>query len=137
MKKGLLTIILILIVSRVFAPCGSTLFIPETDGINPYLQVWQAVKLVETGTHPDTINYQEGAYGPGQIRQAKLDDFNQDNGTSFTLEDCLAEGLSRRIFCWHCMKFNDIDLAIRRWNGSGSATYEYLKKVKELLTQNK
>jgi hypothetical protein len=136
MKKMVLTIILILSISRLFAPCGPALFISKTEGINPYLQIWEAVKVIETGSTPDTINYIEGAYGPGQIRQAKLDDYNQAHGTNYTLMDCMNEGLSRKIFCWHCSKFNDIDLAIRRWNGSGPATYEYLKKIKTRLYSN-
>jgi len=103
------------------------------DVINPFLLVWEAVKFVETRNNPDTINYTEMAYGPGQIRQEKLDDFNLANGTNFTLIDCLDEKISKRIFMWHCMRYNECDLAIRRWNGSGPETYKYLEKVNEVL----
>lgn len=129
MKNFLFAFLMVLISVRLFAPGGPAIFIPEAEGINPYLQVWTAVKFVETGVHPATINYMEQAYGPGQIRQAKLDDYNLAHGTDFTLMECLEEGLSLKIFSWHCNQYNDIDLAIRRWNGSGPATFDYLKKV--------
>ena len=97
-----------------------------------------AVKAVELGSLPgSTINYTEGAYGPGQIRQCKLDDYNLATGSCYTLDDCLKEPVARKIFIWHMLKYNDIDLGIRRWNGSGPATYKYLEKVNLKLVKPK
>jgi hypothetical protein len=129
-RKFILILLLNILSIALFAPVSGTIIIFSPKIINPFIRVWQAVKIVETGNNPDTINYHEHAYGPGQIHQEKLDDYNLANGTSYTLMDCLNEGISRKIFLWHCSKYNDTDLAIRRWNGSGPATFEYLAKVK-------
>jgi hypothetical protein len=132
MKKFLLILVTVANCTGLLAPSGiNALCIIEPEVLNPYLPVWTGVKYVEIGNLPDsTINYDEDAYGPGQIRQAKLEDFNLATGKSYTLKDCLKEHVAREIFMWHCMQHIDIDLAIRCWNGSGPATYEYLKKVR-------
>lgn len=131
MKKYFPILLLIILQSGVYAPAGKVYFyINAGQAINPYQDVWTAVKTVEIGSFPDsTINHDEGAYGPGQIRQCKLDDYNLATGSCYTLDDCLREPVARNIFMWHMMHYNNIDLGIRRWNGSGPETYEYLKKV--------
>ncbi len=95
-----------IISAQLYAPAGYPCFyIPPGEDINPYLDTWKAVKAVEIGSLPDTtINYTEGAYGPGQIRQAKLKDYNTATGDSLTLRDCLAEPVARRVFMWHMMQ---------------------------------
>lgn len=132
--KSLLIILFLSISIQLFAPSAVRtlpIFMPEE--INVYLQTWKAVKFVEIGLLPDTtINDEEWAYGPGQIRQPKLDDFNLATGKNYTLRDCLKEPIAKEVFIWHCTQYNDIDLAIRRWNGSGPATYKYLEKVKNI-----
>lgn len=129
--KRLSIILFMLISTQLYAPRGlAEISIIETTSINPYEKIWSAVKWVETQDR-DMINYQEGAFGRGQIRQCKLDEYNQKTVNHYTLQDCMKEPVSRKVFMWHMMEYNDTDLAIRRWNGSGPATYEYLRKVRE------
>lgn len=143
MKKLLILIILIIVGPSIYAPTERVIYIGSIPGINPYNELWEAVKFVETCNNPDTINAAEQAYGPGQIRQVKLDDFNEAQGTEhsaqgrkeYTLEDCMDEKIARDIFMWHCSRYNDAETAARRWNGSGPMTDEYWKKIKVQLNK--
>jgi hypothetical protein len=136
MRKALIIIMFLTASADLFAPGWTELPIGAGMAINPYIPVWKAVKWVELQGKPDTtINRDEWAYGPGQIRQAKLDDFNKARALrlrsvpEYTLQDCLHESVAREIFMWHCMQYNDTELAVKRWNGSGPRAEEYLKKV--------
>lgn len=123
---------------KLYAPAEKMIYITRDEGINPFAPLWEAVKFVETGVNPDTINIVEQAYGPGQIRQVKLDDFNKAAGKSYSLNDCFSEVVSREIFMWHCSGYSDLETAARRWNGSGPMTHEYWRKVeRQLRAQSK
>lgn len=134
MKKLMLILFMLPLAVRLFAPAERVIYITREEGINPFIPACEAVRLVETGIHPDTINYLEGAYGPRQIRQGKLTDFNKATGEKYTLSDCLQESVSREIFLWHCLAYRDVETAVKRWNGSGKKTEEYWEKVKVKLT---
>lgn len=130
-----MSVLLWFLLTTLFAPV-SFIMMPLTVpvSIEPYQEIWRAVKSVEIGSLPDTtINHSEGAYGPGQIRQCKLDDYNKANGTAYTLRDCLYEPVARKIFYWHMDQYTDRELGVRRWNGSGPDTFDYLAKVKAEL----
>lgn len=116
-----------------YAPGFEALMIERSEAVNPFLTLWSAVKTVESSNNCDTINLSEGAYGCGQIRQPMLDDYNLANGTSLTLSDCLNEAVSRKVFIWHCMKFKSLEVAAKRWNGSGPATEIYWNKILKFL----
>ncbi len=135
MKKVIPILILMLLQASLFAPAERVVYVIIPEAINPFIPLWEAVKIVETGNNADTINYLELAYGPGQIRWRKLKDFNDATGKNYTLNDCLREPVSREIFMWHCSAYYDIETAAMRWNGSGPMTVEYWKKIeKELFT---
>jgi hypothetical protein len=126
------SLLLCLLFSTLFAPEASRLTVVEHQPLNPYTEVYRAVKLVESGDR-EVINYNEGAYGRAQIRQCKLDEYNEATGSSFVLWDCMSDIVTERIFMWHMMQYNDIEIGIRRWNGSGPMTEIYLDKVKRYL----
>jgi hypothetical protein len=128
----IMSLLLCLFFSTLFAPEATRLTVVEHQPLNPYSEVYMAVKMVESGDR-DVINYTEGAYGRAQIRQCKLDEYNEATGSSFVLRDCLDESVSREIFMWHMMQYNDIEIAVKRWNGSGPMTEIYLDKVKRYL----
>ena len=121
---------------NVLAPVSGLMTIESSEALNPYLSLFNAVCAVETGGRV-LINHSEGAYGIAQITQAKLDDFNRVKGKRYTLNDCLRVEVSKEVFFWHMNGYKDIDLSIRRWNGSGVKTYEYLKKVKKVINHGK
>jgi len=87
------------------------------------------------------VNKHEQAYGPLQIRQCLLDDYNKLNHTKYVLTDCFNYELAAKIFLYftnHDKKGNLIpnktwEHAAKDWNGSGPKTNNYWKEVKKLI----
>lgn len=135
MRKYLIIIALMLAPVKVFAPGDRSFVVFGAEPVNPFLTYWYAVKLVELQGKPDTtINRDEWAYGPGQIRAAKLDDFNQATGKNYSLPDCLREPVAREVFMWHCLQYREIVVAVKRWNGSGPMAEEYWGKIEKVIS---
>lgn len=97
--------------------------------------LWSALKMVESSNNPFAINPDEQAYGVSQIRQVRLDDYYNRTGKLYTLKDCLKEEVSLEIFSFYYQRYEDWELAVRRWNGSGSRTYTYLNRIKREMTK--
>lgn len=102
---------------------------------DPFMQLWEALKMVESSNNPFAINHAEQAYGVSQIRQVRLDDYYKRTGKRYTLEECLNEEVSLEIFRFYFERYESWELAVRRWNGSGSRTYVYLDRVKNELSK--
>jgi hypothetical protein len=133
--KTPLAILLFFIPLRLLAPQPYQCVVLRQSGLNPFENAFKAVCLVESNGNPQAYNHAEKATGIAQIRQVKLDDYNRHTGSSIKLEDCYCPEVSRQVFMWHMAQYDpaNIDMAIRRWNGSGTATHEYLKKVKNVM----
>lgn len=102
----------------------------RAEGINPYERYWKAVTHYESNGNIFAYNPLEQAYGPGQIRQCKLNDYNLANNTCYTLLDCFKYEVSTKVFMWHCLQYNtDIETIVKRWNGSGPMTEDYWKAI--------
>ena len=128
--------ILILFTLQLKAPADGRVVIIKDDPVRPYERASKAVDIVETNCDPFAIGdttLQSWSYGIKQIRQIKLDWYNDRTGNQYTLKDCFDVSVSNEIFMYHMMQYNDINLAIRRWNGSGKKTYKYLAKVSKHL----
>jgi predicted transcriptional regulator of viral defense system len=111
------------------AETGTKFYVLKSEPVNLYLTVWEAVKQVEAGGDNFAVNEKEQAYGAGQIRQCKLIDYNRANNAVLTLQDCFNEAVSRKVWLWHCSRYNDIETAIKRWNGQGKMADDYLNRV--------
>jgi len=134
MKKTLLALVLSFWWINMSSAGYECLYVFRAEGINPYAKYWDAVKLYESGNNRFAYNEEEQAYGPGQIRQCKLDDYNLANKTCYTLLDCFRDEVSTKVFMWHCLQFNaDIETIVKRWNGSGAMTEGYWKNISILL----
>ena len=105
----------------------------EKEGPDPFLELWEALKMVESSNNPAVINETEQAYGVSQIRQIRLDDYYRRTGIRYTLEDCLDEKVSLEIFRYYYGRYDNWEIAVKRWNGSGRMTAVYLDKVKKEL----
>ena len=136
MKRMITFLITIFTFLSCEAPISGLMTIERVNPIEPTLSLFHAICQVETGGRV-LINHSEGTYGIAQITQAKLDDFNRARGKRYTLNDCLRIEVSKEVFYWHINGYKDKELAIRRWNGSGVKTYEYLKKVKKVINHGK
>lgn len=131
-----LIIILFLACYKLSAPSGYQVpVILQPEPLTNLEAIWQAVVTIESGGNPYAVNYEKGGHSVGlaQIRQVRIDHYNRLTGTNYTLDDCFRPEVSKEVFMYFARKIGNEDRLIRAWNGSGPATYEYLKKVKSCL----
>jgi hypothetical protein len=135
MKTTILISILLMCAQAAFAPRWKHLTIQKDLPINPYELVWTGVCQVESKNDPLAYNPKEQAYGLGQIRPIRLVDFNYHTGKNYSRRDMFDPIKNREVFMYYIHQYgiNNIDLAIRRWNGSGFQTYTYLEKVRKAI----
>lgn len=131
-----MTLILIIIV---FPYCSNAPALPSeaiifmTKPIQPFENLWKAVCIVESNEDSLAYNKKEDAVGIAQIRQCRVDHFNQITGKNYKLSDCYDVKISKEIF----MRFvkSDLEETAKKWNGSGPMTEVYWQKVKKVLSQ--
>ena len=136
MKKMKLIILLLLFCIPLVAPSLEGLFLIRLKPINPYENIKHAIGMIEvSGTDTFAVNVREQAYGYFQIRQVRLNDYFEQTGVRYTLKDMLEYKEAEKVFDYYARKigYPNTDLIIRRWNGSGPKTFEYLRKVKKHL----
>jgi diadenosine tetraphosphatase ApaH/serine/threonine PP2A family protein phosphatase len=124
-----------------------TLFLLLMTATPAFADLTPALVRVESGGNPMAIGDGGKAYGPLQIRQEVLDDFNRWTGRSVTLRDCFSIRLSREICQAYLAHYatparlgrpvTDQDRA-RIWNGGPNgykktATLKYWAKVQKHL----
>lgn len=93
----------------------------------------KAIVEVESNNNPLAYNVRENAVGAFQIRQCRVDHYNQLRGTHYVLEDFYSYELSKEMFLFFAKQFEDFETIARRWNGSGPATLVYWDLVKSKL----
>ena len=118
------------------APPYASLMIFYSPGINPFEKAFYAVNMVESKLNPNAYNPRDpngGSHGISQIGLLRLKDYNRRTGKKYTVKDLYKIDVSKEIFMFYSSKYGPYkqDLMIRRWNGSGKATYAYLKKVRK------
>lgn len=128
--------------SSLAAPPAPSVMIFASEGINPFVKVWNASGIVESGNNTNAYNATDqkgGSWGKVQIGQSMLDAFNKANGTHYVLHDCLDESVSKKVFMWHFQNhYPNIEAACRSWNGGSNwkhkkSTYAYYLKIKKNL----
>jgi hypothetical protein len=134
MKKVKISILLLLsIISlQVYAPVNKKIiYIEISECIKPFEDLWEAVCMVESTNNPLAVNQEEQAYGIAQIRQCRIDHFNQLTKKNYTLQDCFNPDIAKEVF----LQFAKLDLekTAKSWNGSGPMTEIYWEKVKKYL----
>lgn len=136
--KTLITIILLLITTNLFAPNRQVINVFQFESINPYEALFHAVCLQESSGNDMAINEKEQAYGPAQIRQIRLDDYQRLTGKKYQLKDCLNINVAREIFMYYACRYghNNLEKIARKWNGSGKATFIYCSKVMKIMQKN-
>lgn len=91
-----------------------------------------AIFQYESSCDSMALNRKEQAFGGFQIRQCKLTDYNNLTGSNYTLKDCYNLQLSRKIFLFFA-KGKSLEMAAKRWNGSGPMTITYWNNVQKIL----
>ena len=143
MKKAtLLTLLVLLIPFSLFAPnyeseVKENYVIEsnekESQPTNPYQKMIYAIGMVECSLDTLAYNPDEDAVGYFQIRPIRLQDYNKRTGSNYTLQEMYDYYKAEKVFLYYAELLKDPDLIIRKWNGSGPMTYEYLKKVKKYM----
>jgi hypothetical protein len=134
-KKITLTVVLLITSVRLFAPTGDYVVIGQQAPINPYRQLIFAIGKVETDLDTMAYNPVEDAVGFFQIRPIRLNDYNKRTSSSYKMKDLYNYKISEKIFLYYCVnaQSHNLETIAKSWNGSGSRTIEYWKKVKEHL----
>jgi hypothetical protein len=132
MEKFMTTLISILFCTLLSAPPNNSGMVFESEGINYYEPLIKAVVMVESSNGKYTYNPDEGAVGWFQIRQVRVDHYNQMRGTNYKLTDFYDYDLSREMFLWYASG-KSYEVAARNWNGKWVLTEKYWKRVKQHL----
>jgi len=134
-RKIISVIFFLLIGVNVFAPRIDSFVIFNTQPIKPYKQLIYAIGKVETGH--DTLSYNpfEEAIGFFQIRPIRLEDYNIRTGSNLKHSDMYNYETSEKVFLYYASQIGpyDFEKIAVNWNGSGSQTVYYWKRVKEYL----
>jgi hypothetical protein len=135
LRKLIFTVIFLLVSFRVVAPGNNTLTLFESPGIQPFSALMYATAMVETMGNPMMYNELENAVGIFQIRQVRVDEYNQRTGSNYSLTDMFDVKLSEKVFLYFASLFksHDLERIAKAWNGSGPLTELYWKRIKEYL----
>lgn len=137
-KLTLLTLLVLLMPFALRAPDSPDCYeyercVEESQPINPYQSMIYAIGMVECSLDTLAYNPEENAVGYFQIRPIRLQDYNNRTGSNYTLQDMYDYHKAEKVFLYYAKLLKDPDLIIRKWNGSGPKSYEYLNKVKKYM----
>ena len=139
MKRMKLLVLIFLFTLRAFCPMEQVLYMERSEGVNPYERYIEAVTWVESQNDTWAINVHEQAVGSFQIRPIRVDHYNRLRGTDYKTWDFFDYDLSRDMFLFFADRYGpyNIDMAVKRWNGSGKMTIGYWKRVQKQLNNQK
>lgn len=140
MKIVPIAVFLFLAYSRIaFCPNLNTLLIVKSEPIIEVLKLTTAYdKLIdaifnyESGRNPNAYNKKEGAVGGLQIRQCRIDHYNELTGKNYTLDEMYDFDKAKEVFL-HFAKGKSYEQAAKNWNGSGPMTIDYWNHVQPLI----
>jgi hypothetical protein len=134
-KKAIFLKIFLFLASEAFAPVSNRLIIFHSQPVRPFEQLIEAIGMVETSLDTLAYNKQEGAVGFFQIRQIRLEDYNNRTGNDYTLNDMFDYEISEEVFLYYASRIGPYDLEkiAKRWNGSGPGTIQYWRRVRRYL----
>lgn len=139
MKCMKILILLALLSLKAYSPDLKVLYVCSYAPIAPYEQIWKAVCKVESSNNPLAIgdkNLKKHSYGIAQIRQSRLDDFNQRTGKHYTTKDMFDVAKSKEVFMHYAS--GDNETIARNWNGGNrgmqkKSTKKYYKLIQKNL----
>lgn len=134
MKRLVILVVLVFMFFFCKAPEYRILPIPVGKVINPFERIWMAICIHESKLNPLAYNPLEQAFGIVQIRQCKLDDFNDETGKHYTLIDMFDVSKSKEVFMHFAAKHQswDLEYVAKDWNGSGEMTISYWDSVQTI-----
>lgn len=94
--------------------------------------------LVESNNNPQAINESETACGKLQIRPCRLNDYNRQTNSSYTIDQVFIDSISVKIYLFYAAKCKSKEEICRRWNGGKNGLYmtstkKYWNKVQSKI----
>ena len=136
MKKVLIMLFFIVYSSISFAPNAPVIInIPKAVEINTasiYEPLIEAISVIESSRNDSAYNKLENAVGRLQIRQCRIEHFNNLTGKNYTLSDMYDFKKAREVFLYFA-EGKSFEQAAKNWNGSGPLTIKYWEKVSAIL----
>jgi hypothetical protein len=134
MKKMLTLILFTILFSPARAPGYRVMYLIRAEKINYYDPLIKAVCFIESrnGKYLNSFDKKEKAVGWFQIRQCRVDAYNELRGTNYKLQDFYDYNLSKEMFLYYAHG-KSYEKAAKDWNGSGPMTINYWNQIKSLL----
>ena len=137
------TLILILFTSLLQAPPSNMVTIFESEGTNPFENLFKAVCQVESSGNPLAVgdkHLKEWSYGIVQVRRSRLSDYYRQTGVRYTTEDMFDPTKAKQVFMFYASQYGpyQFESISRAWNSGPNykkvkISKEYWKKVKKHL----
>jgi hypothetical protein len=117
------------------APDNAPLLVLRPFPVEPYKRIIQAIGKVETNFDTLAYNPEEKAAGYFQIRPVRLEDYNKRTGSNYKMKDMFDYKISEKIFLYYASQIGpyNFEKIAKKWNGSGSRTINYWKRIKKYL----
>ena len=138
-----LTLITIMLCLELSAPPSNTVTIFESEGTNPFENLFKAVCQVESSGNPLAVgdkHLKEWSYGICQVRRGRLDDFYNQTGVRYTTDDMFDPMKAKRVFMYYAGQHmpHETEYISREWNAGPNfkkvkISKEYWQKVKKHL----
>jgi hypothetical protein len=136
MKKMFMVIILALCNLVSFAPTANILYIPAANTIQKVITGYEsliaAIYFHESGFDPKAWNKEENAVGGLQIRQCRIDRYNELTGRKYKLEEMYDFNKAKEVFLYFA-DGKSYEQAAKDWNGSGPMTITYWDNINYIL----
>ena len=130
--KTMITVITIMLCLQLSAPPNNSVVVIASEGISFYEPLIKAVTMVESRDGKYLYNPKENAVGWFQIRQIRVDHYNQLRGTNYILADFYDYNLSREMYLYFAAG-KSYENAAKDWNGTGPMTIDYWHKIQKHL----
>lgn len=121
-----IAILLLVLSFRAYSPEHKELPIVEGESIQPYEAIWQVTCSTESSHNPYAIGdtaLVRHSYGIVQIRESRLDEYNNLTGKHYTVNDLFKVSVSKEIFMYYACRYNpsQTESISRCWNGGPDA----------------
>jgi len=144
MRKMVTIFITTMYFSILTAPPNGAGVVFESEGVNPFEDLWQATCQVESSGNRFAIGDNGKSWGIAQIQQSRIDDYYQRTGIRFELSDMFDVDNSRQVFMHYASLHGPYqsEAICREWNAGPrwrdiKQSKDYWWKVQKFLDRYK
>jgi hypothetical protein len=129
-----------------FAPATNYIAVAENEAINPYSELMEAIKQIESSGNQFAVgdtNLKEWSYGILQIRQSRLDDYARQTGKYYRAVEMFDTVKAKSVFMFYASLYEpwETEQITRCWNGGDKgmrkkSTKKYYLRIQKELNKN-